>query len=167
MTDMFNGALDRFDWKLVGKKEMYIPYNSYKPHRATTKVSDADPARATSTPTTSATSCIACGWSRPSSSRASATSTAAAPSTSTRTAGRSCGIDHYDGQGKLWRYSEALPINYYEVPTLWTTLETHHDLKSGRYISGLLDNQDKPRDFSFQSTPADYSPQNLRDSGIR
>jgi len=53
------------------------------------------------------------------------------------------------------------------VPTLWTTLETHHDLKSGRYISGLLDNQDKPRDFSFQSTPADYSPQNLRDSGVR
>jgi hypothetical protein len=77
------------------------------------------------------------------------------------------GIDHYDGQGTLWRYSEALPINYYEVPTLWTTLETHYDLKTGRYISGLLDNQDKPRDFSFQSTPADYSPQNLRDSGIR
>jgi hypothetical protein len=32
MTDMFNGALDRFDWKLVGKKEMYVPYNSYKAH---------------------------------------------------------------------------------------------------------------------------------------
>ena len=28
--DAFNGAPDRFDWKLVGKKEMYIPYNSYK-----------------------------------------------------------------------------------------------------------------------------------------
>ncbi len=27
---MFNGALDRFDWKIVGKKEMYIPYNCYK-----------------------------------------------------------------------------------------------------------------------------------------
>lgn len=24
----FNGRLDRFDWKLVGKKEVYIPYNS-------------------------------------------------------------------------------------------------------------------------------------------
>lgn len=23
----FNGGLDRFDWKIVGKKEMYIPYN--------------------------------------------------------------------------------------------------------------------------------------------
>ena len=27
---IFNGAQDRFDWKLVGKREMYIPYNNYK-----------------------------------------------------------------------------------------------------------------------------------------
>ena len=29
-TDMFNGAPDRYDWKLLGKKEIYIPYNNYK-----------------------------------------------------------------------------------------------------------------------------------------
>ncbi|MBW8845477.1 MAG: DUF1329 domain-containing protein [Burkholderiales bacterium] len=27
--NVFNGALDRFDWKLVGKKEMFIPYNAF------------------------------------------------------------------------------------------------------------------------------------------
>ena len=27
---MFNGALDRWDFKLVGKKEIIIPYNTYK-----------------------------------------------------------------------------------------------------------------------------------------
>jgi hypothetical protein len=27
---VFNGKQDRFDFKLVGKKEMYIPYNNYK-----------------------------------------------------------------------------------------------------------------------------------------
>lgn len=27
---VFNGAMDRFDFKLVGKKEMYVPYNTYK-----------------------------------------------------------------------------------------------------------------------------------------
>lgn len=27
---VFNGRVDRFDWKLVGKKEMYIPYNANK-----------------------------------------------------------------------------------------------------------------------------------------
>ena len=27
---VFYGALDRYDFKLVGKKEMYIPYNTYR-----------------------------------------------------------------------------------------------------------------------------------------
>ena len=27
---LFNGSLDRFDFKLIGKKEMFIPYNTYK-----------------------------------------------------------------------------------------------------------------------------------------
>lgn len=27
---IFNGAMDRFEFKLIGKKEMYIPYNTYK-----------------------------------------------------------------------------------------------------------------------------------------
>ncbi|MCY1282046.1 hypothetical protein D3C84_441280 [compost metagenome] len=27
---VFNGALDRYDFTLVGKKEMYVPYNTYK-----------------------------------------------------------------------------------------------------------------------------------------
>jgi hypothetical protein len=31
----------------------------------------------------------------------------------------------------------------------------------------LLDNEDKVRDFGYQSTPANYSPQNLRTSGVR
>lgn len=26
---VFSGALDRFDWKLAGKKEIYVPYNSF------------------------------------------------------------------------------------------------------------------------------------------
>jgi hypothetical protein len=29
-ASVFSGAMDRFDMKLVGKKEMYIPYNTYK-----------------------------------------------------------------------------------------------------------------------------------------
>ena len=29
-VDVFSGRLDRFDWKLVGKKEMVIPYNANK-----------------------------------------------------------------------------------------------------------------------------------------
>jgi hypothetical protein len=54
------------------------------------------------------------------------------------------------------------------VPTFWSTIEAHYDLKSGRYLAGLLDNEeDRPFDFGYQATPADFSPQNLRSAGVR
>ncbi len=31
---VFNGAIDRYDWKIAGKKELYIPYNCYRFHNA-------------------------------------------------------------------------------------------------------------------------------------
>src|SRR5690606_11386264 len=76
-------------------------------------------------------------------------------------------IDHYDGQGRLWRYSEAPSVNYYEVPVFWSTMENHHDLQSGRYIAVGLDNQESAYDFSFQTTPENFSPQALRSRGVR
>ncbi|MFC4726744.1 DUF1329 domain-containing protein [Coralloluteibacterium thermophilus] len=166
MTDMFNGAMDRFDWELVGKREMYIPYNSYRTKSDGTSVSDL----------------IRPGHLNPERLRyelhrvwvvEARLKPGARHINSRRTfyldedSWQIVMIDHYDGQGGLWRYSEAAPINYYEVPLFWTALETHHDLKSGRYISILLDNDDKPRDFRYQSTPANYSPQNLRSAGVR
>ncbi|MCP4900301.1 MAG: DUF1329 domain-containing protein, partial [bacterium] len=38
--DMYNGAPDRYDWKLVGKKEIYVPYNSYKLQDPSVKIKD-------------------------------------------------------------------------------------------------------------------------------
>jgi hypothetical protein len=29
-VSVFQGAIDRFDWKLIGKKEMYVPYSNYR-----------------------------------------------------------------------------------------------------------------------------------------
>jgi hypothetical protein len=28
--ELFNGSLDRYNWKILGEKEMFIPYNNYK-----------------------------------------------------------------------------------------------------------------------------------------
>ena len=39
-TDTFNGAMDRYDWKLVGKKEMFVPANSYLLHSDKYKYKD-------------------------------------------------------------------------------------------------------------------------------
>jgi hypothetical protein len=30
MVDMYNGLFDRYVWKLIGKRELYIPYNAYR-----------------------------------------------------------------------------------------------------------------------------------------
>ena len=57
------------------------------------------------------------------------------------------------------------PTNLNEHAVLEEALNVLVD--STARLAGLLDNDDKPRDFSFQSTPADYSPQNLRNSGVR
>ncbi|HEU4460053.1 MAG TPA: DUF1329 domain-containing protein [Methylibium sp.] len=38
-TDVFTGRLDRFDWKVVGRKEMFIPYNANRLH---TPAKDSD-----------------------------------------------------------------------------------------------------------------------------
>ena len=38
--DMYNGAIDRYDWKLVGLKEIYVPYNSYRLQDPSVKFKD-------------------------------------------------------------------------------------------------------------------------------
>jgi hypothetical protein len=166
MTDMFNGAMDRFDWKLVGVKEMYVPYNSYKAHSDKVSVDDL----------------IQPGHLNPDLLRYElhrvwVVDATLKPGKRHINARRTFYvdedswqiliIDHYDTRGNMWRYSEAPSINYYEVPTFWTTLETHHDLQSGRYIVGGLDNEDGMYDFSFQTTPENFSPQALRTRGVR
>lgn len=35
---MYSGRMDRFDFKLIGKKEVYVPYNVYKPFLPSTPV---------------------------------------------------------------------------------------------------------------------------------
>lgn len=38
---VFNGNPDRFNWRLVGKKEIYVPYNGFAMQRFNTKITDA------------------------------------------------------------------------------------------------------------------------------
>ena len=76
-------------------------------------------------------------------------------------------IDMYNNRGRPWRISEGHVINYYEVPTIWTTLQAHYDLKSGRYYVNGIDNEERTYDFSIERSPADYTPSTLRKMGRR
>ncbi len=166
MTDMFNGAMDRFDWKVVGMKEMYVPYNSYKVHSGDLDYADI----------------VRPGHLNPDLMRYEVHRMHIIEATlkdgvrhinSRRTfyldedSYQIMLIDHYDRRGNIWRFSEAHCINYYDVPTFWSTVESHHDLRSGRYVSVGLDNKDPVNTFNVPLSEANYTPQALRKRGRR
>lgn len=164
--DMFNGAIDRYEWKLVGKREMYVPYNSYKLHSDKIKYTDIlKPLHINS------------DLARYELHRVWVVDATLKPGVSHVYARRTFYIDEdswqillvdqYDARGQLWRVSEGHVINYYDAPTLWTTLEVHYDLQSGRYLAIGMDNEEKMYDFRVKRTAADYTPDALRREGTR
>ena len=164
--DMFNGGIDRYDWKLVGKREVYVPYNSYKLHSDSLKVADIV------TPMH-----INQEHSRYELHRVWVVEATLKDGKRHIYAKRrfyvdedSWGVlvvDQYDNRGRLWRVSEGHGINYYDILSFWTTLEVHMDLLSGRYLAHGLDNENDMYDFSYESKAGDYTPAALRRRGRR
>ena len=164
--DMYNGAPDRYTWKLVGKKELLVPYNAYKLHSDKVKTSEIlKPLH------------INQDLARYELHRVWVVDATLKPGTSHLYSRRTFYIDEdswqilaadqYDSRGQLWRVSEAHCINYYEAQTFWSTLEVHTDLQNGRYLAIGLDNENPMYDFSLKRTPSDYTPDSLRRDGVR
>ena len=166
MTDMFNGAMDRFDWKVVGKKEMLIPYNSYAAHAEGVTYDEF----------------VMPGHLNPALMRYELHRVWVVDATlkegmrhinARRTfyldedSYQIVLIDHYDGRGQLWRASECHSVNYYEVPTLWSTIEAHYDLQSGRYVAQGFDNTMAVNTFNVELNAGQFTPQALRTRGRR
>lgn len=164
--DMFNGGVDRYDWKLVGKKEIFVPYNSYQLHSDALKYEDI------LTPLH-----INPDYCRYELHRVwvvEATVKAGARHIYKRRtfyvdedSWQILLVDQYDNRDQLWRVSEGHVINYYDVPVLWTTLEVHTDLQAGRYLAIGLDNESSMYDFSIERTAEDFTPEALRREGVR
>jgi hypothetical protein len=165
-TDMFNGSLERYDFSLVGKREVFVPYNAYRLHSRDLACEDIIRAHHINQDLT-----------RYELHRVWVVEAVLKPGISHIYKRRTFYVDEdswqiltadqYDGQDRLWRVSEAHPINYYEVPAFLTTLEIIYDLQSGRYTALGLDNQERMYDFSVSLTAADFSPDGLRQSGVR
>jgi hypothetical protein len=163
---MYNGATDRYNWKLVGKKEMYIPYNSYKMDDPKYKYSDV---------------LKAChlnqDLARYELHRVWIVDATLKPGVSHIYSRRTfyidedswaiVAIDAYDGRGQLWRYAEQHNYNWYNVPMWYAGVEVHNDLQSGRYIAMGLRNEEKRVYEPLKRSPADYSPEALRGIGTR
>ena len=163
---MYNGATDRYDWKLVGKREMYVPYNSYKLSDPSLKYSDIlKPGH------------INQDYARYELHRVWVVDATLKPGTSHVYARRTFYIDEdswsillidkYDARGELWRFAELHNQNWYNVPMFFGALEVHYDLQSDRYIAMGLRNEEKVIYQPIKRSPGDYTPANLRGTGTR
>lgn len=150
-TDMINGSPSRFEWKLLGRREMLIPYNSYRleqaGHERLLQAGHPNPEltrfelhrvwviEAVRRPK----------WRHVYSRRVfyldeDSWSVAIA--------------DQYDDAGKLWRVSLAHLKNFYELPATLPAAYVFHDLASGRYhVQGLPDGDREA--LTLQPVPAD------------
>lgn len=165
--DMYNGSPDRYDWQLLGKKEIYIPYNSYR--LDSTKLKYADIVKA--------------GHLNPDFTRYELHRVWHVTATLKQgerhiyakrdfyldeDTWQAAAIDHYDGRGTLWRVAEAHSQYYYDKQVPWYAVEVIHDLLSGRYLAlGLKNEEKRAYEFDYPAKESDYTPAALRQSGVR
>ncbi|MBK9090803.1 MAG: DUF1329 domain-containing protein [Holophagales bacterium] len=164
--DMFNGAPDKYDWKLVGKKEIYVPYNAYRLQDPSVKFKDI------LTPL----------HMNPDYLRYELHRVWVVDATlkkgerhiyKRRTfyidedSWQILLVDQYDNRDQLWRVSEGHAITYYDLPTVWTSAEAHTDLQAGRYLVMGINSENAPHNFNIKRTEGDFTPDALRREGVR
>lgn len=164
--DMFSGAPDKYDWQLVGKKEMIVPYNSYRFAAKTNKYRDI----------------VQRGHINPDLLRYEAHRVWHVRAT--LKAGQRHQykqrdiyfdedsyqimlVDHYDNRDNLWRFGESYTINYYDQPLVWTKGDAIYDLIGGRYVIGILSNEEPADQFDIALKPTDFTPAQLRRDSVR
>ena len=165
--DIYNGSPERYDWKLVGKQEIIVPYNAYQLHSNKLKNNDIlKPLH------------INQQHARYELHRVWVVDATLKPGQRHLYKRRTFYVDEdswqilvvdcYDARDQLWRVQEGHSINYYEIPTFWTTLETTYDLQSGRYLALGLDNEEPVTvNFNAKKTAADFTPAAIANRGTR
>ncbi|MNF35432.1 hypothetical protein D3C85_181930 [compost metagenome] len=165
--DLFSGAPDRYDWKLVGKKEMYIPYNSYKLDSPSLEYDDVIKAGHINQDLTRYE--LHRVWEVEATLKSGERHIYAKRHLYfDEDSWQLALVDHYDGRGQLWRVAEGHAQNYYNHQVPSYTLEALYDIVAGRYLALGMKNEEKSAyAFGFKASAADYTPAALRSSGVR
>ncbi|WP_245673524.1 DUF1329 domain-containing protein [Endozoicomonas ascidiicola] len=161
-SDMFNGAPDKYDWALKGKKELYIPYNSYGMYDKDVTTDDI----------------IRPGHVNPALVRYELHRVWEVEATlkegernvyNKRTfyvdedTWQVSIVDLYDSRGQLWRMGEAHAIQYNPKQVPWLATEIFYDLNSSRYVTnGIANNIKKPLEFGLVASKSEYTPAAIR-----
>jgi hypothetical protein len=160
----FVGAPDRYDWKLLGKKEMIISYNNFTLSDKNLKYADIIQAAHMNS-----------DMIRYELHRVWVVEATLKPGARHIYAKRVLYIDEdswsvahadqYDGRGELWRVRDVHLMPFYDQPMTWGIAEVLYDLQSRRYIASGMMNQEKPMKFGEKLTLGSFSPDAMRRQG--
>jgi len=165
--DMYNGAPNRYDWKLVGKRELYIPYNNYQLDSPSVKYADIIKAGHTNQ-----------DLARYELHRVWEVEATLKSGERNIYAKRRFFIDedswqiavseHYDGRGQLWRVGQAMLLQNYAVETPEYAFEALYDLIGGRYLAiGMKNEEKRSIQYGVHASVKDFTPAALRNAGVR
>ena len=165
--DMYTGSPDRYEWKLEGKQEIYIPYNNYK---LTSRELTSDKLIKKGH--------LESSYLRYEKHRVWKVVGTLKPGMRHIYAKRVFYIDEdtwqialaeqYDSRGVLWRLSEGFHVQYDYADTPWYAGEAIYDFTNSRYlVVGLIYNSAEPIKFGFKTNKAEFTPSALRSQGVR
>ena len=157
----YNGATDRYNWKLVGKKEMYVPYNTYKIGDKTLKYKDIVD-----------THTIRSDLMRYELHRVWVVEATLKEGMRHAFGKRTfyldedrwmvLGEDAYDTRGDLWRVGVHGLRQNYDALVPWYGVQIWHDLTNSAYLVDNLDSEIKaPIVFGKAAKWADFQPESL------
>ena len=164
VVDSFNGAPDRYEWSLINKREMLVPYNSYAVHQKGIPYDEIvgphtlnpDLLRYELHRVWVVDATLRKGFRHPYAKRRFYID---------EDSWSILAVDLFDETGELIGLQESHPISYYEVPMFNSTVETLYHLKDDNYFVDGLDNNEPMYDFAAKLNPRDFSPASLRRGG--
>jgi hypothetical protein len=167
-TDTFNGAMDRYTWRIVGKREVYIPYNGYRLNSSQLKYKDIllpghinqDHARYELHRVWVVEAELKSGTSHIYKRRTFHVD---------EDSWQIVLVDIYDKRDQLWRVQEAHTMAGYGTSAFgWQVsglivpaIETVFDLQNGRYLAQAMSNEEPEPGFERQWPEEYFAPANV------
>ena len=164
----FHGALDRYEWKLVGKKEMFIPYNAYKQMDPKLKYADMVDKGG-----------LKADLMRYELHRVWVVEATLKPGMSHVLSKRTFYLDEdshtialaegSDGRGNLWRVYTYPLVQAYDAGVMFQTNFVTLDLTNGNYMVTALQNE-RPQpayEWNIKGAAQDFATDAIRRRGVR
>lgn len=165
--DAYNGAPDRYEWKLVGKKEIYVPYNTYRISDKRTKYASVIQKHSVNSDLMRYELhrvWVVEGTLKAGSKHVYGKRTFYVDEDSWSVLLE----DAYDSRGQLWRVGVHGVVQYYDAQVPHYRINIWHDLSNGGYLASTLDNEVKePWKFGVKGKWSDFQPDALRRAGIK